>query len=148
MTTQKGHPSRDELLVMAYVDDQLAPEAREELEGRLSAEPELRRMVVEYRKLELLARRCAPPEPADHEWRALEDELLRRGGVGLGLGLLLAGGIGLLGWAAYAILRSELDPLAKLCLGALLGGFTLLLVLKLRDRLRLYPYDPYTEVER
>jgi len=148
MTTQKGHPSRDELLVMAYVDDELTREAREEVERRLSAEPELRRRVVEYRKLELLARQCAPPEPADYEWMELEEERLRRGGVGLGFGLLLVGGIGLLGWATWAIVRSELDLVGKLCCGALLGGFTLLLALKLRDRLRLLPYDPYTEVKR
>ncbi len=148
MTTHKGHPSRDELLVMAFVDDQLAPEVRDELQERMVNEPELRRMVVEYQKLELIARQCAPPEPADHEWKRLEEEVLRRGAFSLGFGLLLAGGVGIIGWTAFAVFQSELDAFGKLFCGALLAGFTLLLILKLRDRLRLLPFDPYTEVKR
>jgi hypothetical protein len=149
MTTNKGHPSRDELLVMAYVDDELAPEIRDEMNERLAREPELRRMVAEYQKLEVIARQCAPPEPADHEWDRLEGEVLRRGAFGLGFTLLFVGAVGLIGWATYGVaISEEMSPIAKLLCGALLAGFMLLLLLKLRDRLRIIPFDPYTEVKR
>ena len=41
MDTGRDHPQRDELLCMAYVDDELAPDARKELERRMAGEPAL-----------------------------------------------------------------------------------------------------------
>lgn len=148
MNEDQGHPTRDELLVMAYVDDELASEARAELEARLASEPALALQVAEYQRLELSARHAAPPEPADHEWQRMRDDDGRRALLGLGWVAMFAGGVGLVGWLALQIYKSDLGRGGKWTLSLLLVGFTVLLLVKLRDRMRLLPYDPYTEVER
>ena len=148
MTSDKGHPTRDELLVMAYVDDELTPEIRAELEERLANESLLARQVVEYQRLEVLSRQCAPPEPADHEWARLERGRGRRGASGLGWVLFCLGGVGLIGYGIYQIYHSEMGMTGKVLCSSLLAGFLLLLVVRLRDRLHILPFDPYTEVRR
>ena len=62
--TENGHPTRDELLVMAYVDDELAAEARSDFQARLANEPELVRQVAVYQKLEGLARQMGSERSA------------------------------------------------------------------------------------
>lgn len=148
MSSDKGHPTRDELLVMAYVDDELTPEIRAELEARLANEPLLARQVVEYQRLEILSRQSAPPEPADHEWARLEQGGVRRGASGLGWTLLCVGGVGLIGYGAYQVYESEMGMTGKVLCSSLLVGFLLLLVVRLRDRMHILPFDPYTEVRR
>ncbi len=56
--------------------------------------------------------------------------------------------LGFVGWLALLIKQADLPLGGKLALSALLAGFTILLLIKLRDRLRLLPYDAYTEVKR
>ena len=148
MSTEKGHPTRDELLIMAYVDDELAAGARDDFQARLATEPELLRQVVEYQKLEILARQMAPPEPQDYEWERLTEAGWHKAGQGLGWILLFSGSIGLVGWMALLVYQADMPLAGKAGLGALLAGFTCLLLLRLRVRLRLLPYDPYTEVKR
>jgi len=146
--TENGHPTRDELLVMAYVDDELAAEVRSDFQARLANEPELVRQVAVYQKLEVLARQMAPPEPRDHEWERVREEPLQRAGRPLGSFLLVAGALGLAAWAAVLLLGSGLALWAKICALATVSGFLLLLALRWRLRLRLAPYDPYEEVRR
>lgn len=148
MTSPTGHPTRDELLAMAYADGELSAEAQLELEQRLPREPALGLLVAQYRRLALVARRVAPPEPMDHEWKRLERDVAQRASQGLGLALLFVGGLGLVGFAAYHVWASDAPALLKAILGALLAGFALLFLGTLRARLRTLPYDPYTEVER
>ncbi len=148
MTRDDAHPTRDELLVMAYVDDELADEQRNVFQTRLADEPELARQVAVYRKLEVLARQMAPLEPRDHEWQRLREEPEQRHGRPVAWTLVLAGALGLVLWIAIFVLGSDLDPWAKVCLCALGLGVTLLVFLRWRRRLRLAPFDPYTEVRR
>ncbi len=143
-----GEPTRDQLLAMAYVDGELTDEARAELERRLASEPGLRREVVELQKLELIARSAAPQEPMDHEWERLAVEPLQRGTLALGWILLLAGTLGLGGFALFLLFSSDAPLAVKCLLGALVAGGALLLLATLRARLRTLPYDPYTEVKR
>ena len=71
-----AEPTRDELLAMAFFDGELAPEARAEFEARLADDADLRRQVAELKELDVLARNAAPREPMDHEWAALERDVL------------------------------------------------------------------------
>ncbi len=148
MSLQEREPTRDELLAMAYVDGELSDEARRDFEARLPDEPFLNREVSELKKLATLARRVAPPEPMDHEWKRLEGELLYGGGSRLGLFLIA---IGVLGGSAFLFLelfRSSLGTGPKVLVGILLSGVCLLFLTTLRGRLKTLPYDPYTEVKR
>ncbi len=148
MAHENEHPSRDELLVMAYVDHELADEVREQFMARLAQEPQLALQVAEYQRLEMVARQCAPPEPADYEWHRIKGEDGRRALLGLGWIFAFSGSVGFIGWLSLEIHKSDMGPLGKYTLAALLVGFTVLVLVKLRDRMRLLPYDPYTEVKR
>ena len=141
-------PTRDELLAMAYVDGELTPEGRAELERRLEESPELRREVTILKELELLARAAAPREPVDHEWAALARDPVQRGTLGLGWILLVLGVLGALGYGTYALLSSDAPPLVKALFLALGLGFALLLGATVRGRLRTLPLDPYRKVQR
>ena len=149
MTDREREPTRDELLAMAYVDGELDRAAREELERRMADEPALAREVAELKKLEVIARQTAPPEPMDHEWNRLRKGLVHRGGHLVGFLFLALGSIGLAVWGMIGVLRDdETELTAKVLLSLLiLGALTLFLVI-LRGRLRTLPYDPYTEVQR
>jgi anti-sigma factor RsiW len=149
MDTRRDHPQRDELLCMAYVDDELAPDARKELERRMAGEPALAVQISAYRKLEVLGRQLAPCEPADHEWKRLEREPVQRTGLGLGWLLFVGGALLFYGWLGLELARDdELGLIPKLAIAAAVGGFGLLLGMTLRARLKTLPHDPYTEVKR
>lgn len=148
MSTKEGHPTRDELLAMAYVDDELERDARAEFQARLARDPRIARLVVEYQGIELVARQAAPPEPMDHEWRRLAEDGVQRTGLHLGWGLVVACSVGVSGWVTWLVLSSELGLFEKALIAGLLIGFVLLFLCTLRARLRTLPYDPYTKVER
>jgi anti-sigma factor RsiW len=141
-------PSRDELLAMAYVDGELTPAARAELDARLATSAELRREVSALKELELLARAAAPREPLDHEWAALAREPVQRATLGLGWTLLLLGIAGGLAGGAYALLTSAAPAWVKLVSIALSLGLALLLGATVRARLRTAHLDPYRKVQR
>jgi anti-sigma factor RsiW len=141
-------PTRDELLAMAYVDDELERGAREEFERRLAAEPVLRREVSALRRLEVLARSAAPPEIEDHEWAALARDPAQRGTLAAGWILAVLGLCGLAGYGLYALGASVAPLVVKLFLGAFLLGGTALFLAVLRARLRILPHDPYRDVQR
>jgi anti-sigma factor RsiW len=149
MNPAESAPTRDQLLAMAFADGELDEAGRAELEERLRTSVELRRDVAEYKRLALIARQMAPPEPADLVWRELEREGLHRAGRSIGLTLVGAGVLGLVGWAGAALALAEGIPLVlKLLLGAVTLGLTALFLTVLRARLRTLPFDPYTEVRR
>src|SRR5262245_41563902 len=133
---------------MAYADGELEPSQRSAFELRLAAEPALRREVARFQRLALLARQTSPPEPADHEWAALERELVHRGGRRLGLLLVAVGSAGLGAWGCAALCACGLGLWPKILSIALLAGLLLLFLVALRARLRTLPYDPYSQVKR
>lgn len=143
-----SEPSADELMAMAYADGELSGSARESFELRLAAEPDLGRAVADYRKLEIMARQMAPPEPADHEWTRLSSELGQRAGLRLSHGLILLGAVGLLGLAAVEWAQSDMEPVRKALMGALGLGIIVLAALVARARLRSLPFDPYRKIKR
>ncbi len=149
MSSGQEHPTRDELLAMAYVDDELAADVRTDFAQRFDGEPQLARMVVEYQKLELLARDASPAEPMDSEWKRLEEDAVQRSTGTLGWLLLVLSGLGIVIWGVVQLaLSPELDTLPKVLLMCLLAGLFLIFLLILRARLRTMPFDPYTDVKR
>jgi anti-sigma factor RsiW len=148
--TQSGErePTQDELLAMAYVDGELDAAARGEFEGRMAAHDDLRREVVRLKRLEVLARRAAGPEPMDHEWQRLARDPLHNAGLGLGFTLLVGGAALLAACGLWWLWLSAIEMPFKLGLSAVVAGLALLFLITLRARLRTKPYDPYTEIQR
>ncbi len=142
------HPSRDELLCMAYVDDELDAEARATFETRLASEPELAREVTSLRRLELFARTAAPPEPIELEWLRLEAEPLQRSLVTIGWVATVAGALGLCAVLLFALWSARIELWEKSCLSVLIAGLTIIFLTIVRRRWRSRPYDPYTAVQR
>ena len=145
MSPEEREPSADQLLAMAYADGELDAEAARDFERRMAGEPELAREVTDLRKLELLARAVAPPEPQDHEWARLYADPLQRVLKRAGMVLLVAG-IAL----EMSLALTGLAGGSNLLLAGVLtlAGFTLLLSAAIRWRKRCLPYDPYVEVKR
>lgn len=146
---QPVEPTADQLLAMAYADDELGAADRAMFQARLAREPELGREVAKHRSLEVLARRLAPPEPMDHEWRRLALDPLQRGAVGLGWLALCVGAVGLAGLAFWRFVSDDsIGPLERGLVASLVVGAGLLLAAAVRARLRTLPYDPYRNVQR
>jgi len=141
-------PTREQLQAMAYVDGELGPADRATFESLLATRPDLQLEVTQMRKLGLLARAMAAPEPIDHEWKRLELDPLQRASTSLGFAALGFGTAGLAGWVGFELWTSEMQLLPKLLLGLVCAGALLLFLVTLRGRLRTLPYDPYTEIER
>ncbi|HVS08674.1 MAG TPA: hypothetical protein VMS76_02280 [Planctomycetota bacterium] len=148
MSAGEREPTREEILAMAYADGELAEGERREFEAVLATRSDLALEVVRFRRLEVLARRAAGPEPMDMEWRRLEAEPLHRAGRRLGWLLLGSGLAVLLGWCVWTLIAGDIGLVPKLGLGALLAGAALLFTLAVRARLRTRVYDPYAEIRR
>lgn len=148
MSARTQEPSREQLQAMAYVDGELGPADRAAFESLLAVRQDLQLEVTQMRKLELLARSMAAPEPIDHEWKRLELDPLQRTSLSLGFAALAVGAAGLSGWAGFEVWSSDMPMLPKILLGVLCAGALLLFLATLRGRLRTLPYDPYTEIER
>ncbi|MEM1448575.1 MAG: hypothetical protein AAF957_11350 [Planctomycetota bacterium] len=142
-------PSGDELLAMAYADGELSSEATSEFESRLRTEPALAHLVAEHRALEVLSRRVAPLEPADHEWNRLREDPVFKTSVGLGWSLVVAGAAISFVLAVWGVATNDSLPVwGRALILASLAGFVLLFLSVLWRRLRTYPLDPYRHVER
>lgn len=142
------HPSRDELLAMAFVDDQLDHEARAAFSQRMKDEPELAREVAALKRLDLFARHAAPPEPIDLAWETIDRSPSQRAALGLGWLLLFAGLLGILAVLVLDLVHSGLPWWQKASLAGVFGGLFLVFVAILRRRVQSRALDPYTAVKR
>lgn len=148
MNANEPEPTREELLAMAYADGELPPEEAREFERLLETRGDLRTDVARARRLAVLARQAAGPEPMDAEWARLARDPLQRAGLGLGWTLLASAAAFTFGWGAFAVWNSSLALFAKLALSAAVLGLALLFAAAVRARLRTRAFDPYTEIRR
>ena len=146
--SRTSHPGRDELLAMAYADGELGADERALFAERLAREPELAREVVRHERLAVLARRLAPPEPMDHEWKRLVRSPVQRAGR-FGVWMIAAGLSGLAALGLFALFADPDTGLAvKLLVGLAVAGVALAIGAAFHARARTRAVDPYTEVER
>lgn len=148
MRSEERAPTQDELLAMAYVDGELDAPSRRDFEGKLAGRDDLRLEVTRLRRLELLARQAAGPEPMDYEWSKLARDPLHRAGLGSGFALLAGGAAVLVVTALVLLWTSDAASGLKYGASALALGLALIFGVTLRARLRTKPYDPYTDIQR
>ncbi|MFT4711477.1 MAG: hypothetical protein ACJAZ8_000897 [Planctomycetota bacterium] len=148
MTPAAQHPSRDELLAMAYVDDQLDPAAKAEFEGRLSREEALREEVTALRRLDLIARTAAPPENIDIAWKEVDESPSQTSLIGLGWVATVLGAIGMAAIGIQLITQARIPLWERASIVFLVSGLTVLFLAIARRRWRTRHMDPYTSVKR
>lgn len=148
MSPDERPPTPDELMAMAYADGELTPALARVFEERALREPALAREVAALRRLQVLAREAAGPEPMDSEWERIGKSGLHRAGLGVGFTLLFSGVVGAAGWAMLELWYSTMPIAPKLFITVFVAGFVLLLALTCRARMRTLPYDSYTKVKR
>jgi len=141
-------PTPDQLLAMTYADGELDEARRSEFEARLAVEPQLAQDVAEHLSLAVMARKLAPLEPMDYEWKRLELDPIQRAGSGLGWLLVTLGVTGLAAWGMVEVSGSNLELIPKSLVLSLMVGSIVLLITTARARMRTYPFDRYTGVER
>ncbi len=142
-------PSAEELQAMAYADGELSREETVQFERRMEVEPGLVHLVAENHALDVLARRLAPREPADHNWADLRQDPAFRATVGAGWVLVLIAAAVSFALAIWAIAtNSSISPIGRSVILGSLAGFVLLFLSVLWRRVRAFPLDPYRHVER
>lgn len=141
-------PTADELAAMAYADGELAPAARAAFERRLASDPTLAREVASQRRIAVLARSFAPPEPMDAEWARLARSPSQRTMRGTGFTLLASGAFVLLVYGEWELFMSSAPLAVKLGATAIVVGLTLLGVSAVRARAKTRALDPYEDVQR
>ena len=130
---------------MRYIDDELPPERRREVETALEGSTELRRdyVVFSHMKSDLEAIGAQMGE-SGNAWAAVNRRLTRP----LGWILFI---IGAAVWLAYGVYQYMIggDAMwAKLATSAVVVGLVMLLLSVVVDRLRDLKTDPYKEIQR
>jgi len=133
---------------MAYADGELSPEAERVFEARLAAEPRLRVLVADQRRIAVLAREAAPSEPL--ELASIEVE---RGAplpllAFAGRALLVLAGLWAVLWLCCACFEiTGRPPIAGAAL-ALVLGLGLLALRAVLVRRATAHLDPYRDLRR
>lgn len=143
-----SHPTRDDLLTMAFVDDQLDQESRAAFQERLATEPSLASEVAALQRLDVFARSAKPSEPIDFVWKAIDEAPLQQAALGLGWLLACAGALGVFAMVLFGLIDSGLPLWQKASILAVISGFTLIFLAVLKRRIQSKPFDPYTAVKR
>lgn len=152
-----AHPEHDDErvrnLMTAALDDELAPDERAELEGRLDADPRLRSEWDRHRhvkELTMMSKISSPPEELwGNYWRSVYNRIER----GIGWILVSLAAVVLVSWGMWEGINALLDDTGvpgfiKVAILALGTGGVILLFSVMREKLFTYRHDPYKEVER
>ncbi|MEN8151055.1 MAG: zf-HC2 domain-containing protein [Planctomycetota bacterium] len=139
-------------LLMGYLDGELDEDDERAIEARLREDPELRRDEREFRRLKQLTDGIEFIEPTEAEWRQHWSFVYNRLERGIGWLLLSVGSLILLLTGAWYLLTDFfLDPeqpfLLRLGVGTAVAGGVFIGVSVARERIRIYRYDRYNEVE-
>jgi hypothetical protein len=140
-----GDLSRETL--MRYLDGELPPEERREMERALEASTELQRELALYRAMheDLAGLRLKTGAPGGRSvWTAVHRRLTRpMGWIFLNIGVLVW-----LVFVVYIYFTSPAPSWEKLATGAVVIGVLLLFTSVIHDRYREWLTDPYRDVER
>jgi anti-sigma factor RsiW len=139
-------PIRETL--MRYLDGELAPDERRQVEEELKRSTELQRELAIYRSLQedfsQMSFRPPPGSRSPSVWMAVNRRLTRPVGW-----ILMATGI--LAWVAhvvYVYVTSPAPSWEKAATSAIVIGILLLFATVIHDRVREMRTDPYRDVER
>ena len=141
--------TKSQEMLMAWLDDELAPEQRAEFERMMLEDPELAAEAARMQSLADLTRGMRLPEPTDREIRRFWARFYNRSEWTLGWMMLLGGVVVLLGEGLYTLVVTQALPwsVKTAALSTLVGG-GLLLWNTMRLKLRASRFDRYRGVLR
>jgi hypothetical protein len=139
--------------ISGYLDGELDPSERAAFERQLATDTALAHELDAIRSLKEVTRGMKLRELPDRVWERYWDGTYNRIERRIGWLLFSIGVIVLLAGAFYelaiVLLRSSADPLwVRIAVGAIGGGFAILVVSVVRERLFTWKRDPYREVRR
>ncbi len=146
-------PEEWRVLLSAYVDDELEPAERREIEERVKNHPELARELKELETMRGITSGMRLREFPDAVWdRYVEgtyNRLERRvGWILLSLGAMVLIGYGLYELVVFLVAAEEIAWWVKAAIGAVCVGLAVLSVSVIRERLFAWKRDPYRDVKR
>jgi hypothetical protein len=132
--------------LMAYLDGELAPEERAEVEALLARHTEAQRDLVLFRHLheDLSGIRLRTRATRSSVW----DRVHRRLSRPLGWILIIGGTGAWLGYGTWMYVSSTVPTWEKLMTGAVVIGVLTLFTSVIHERYREWLADPYRDVER
>jgi hypothetical protein len=104
--------------------------------------------VTALRRLDLIARTAAPPEPIDFAWKRIDESPSQKGLVSIGWVATVIGSIGLAAILIQLIIQAQLPLWERVSAALLIGGLTLVFLSIARRRWLSYSSDPYTSIKR
>jgi len=140
-------------LMMGYLDDEISENERKVLENHIKQCEECSLELTEFSKLKEVTDNMKLNEPEDKIWNAYWAGIYNRIERSAGWILFSIGVIIMLCYAGYKAVEELInDPqiglFVKIAIFAIIGGFSILLVSALRERLYFWKKDRYRLVRR
>ncbi len=140
-------------LMMAYLDDELAPDDRGELERLLETDPALREEWQRLRRVKEVTADMALKGPDAEVWDDYWTSVYRRLERGIGWVLVSLGAVVLVSYGLWTAVKSLLEdtttlPLVRWAMLVALVGAVVLFVSVVREKLFVRRRDPYKDVKR
>jgi anti-sigma factor RsiW len=139
-----GRISSEDL--MRYLDGEMSPDERVEVEAALSASTELQREVAIYRAIKEDFQELSF-HPATYR-KSVWDQVNARVTRPVGWLLVAAGAVVWMTYGVYVFATASVDPWEKLATGAIAIGILMLFASVIWERYREWDGDPYKDVHR
>lgn len=139
---------KNRMLMMAFLDDELDEEQRNDFREKVNADPELAAELASYTRLVQITNSMTLREPEDYEYERFFARLSSRVERRLGFALLGLGAMIIASFAIVETLFSNLSLGFKLGVGIVLFGAILLVSSVVRVWIRLRRLDRYQGVKR
>ena len=140
-------------LISSYHDGGLSSEQKRSVEAHIQACSECRKEWEDMKKLEEVMKKMELKKPQPEVWKVYSTSVYNRLERRIGWILFSVGAMILLFFGGYKMVESIFQDattpvLLKVGILALLGGFVVLLVSVLRERLFVHQRERYKEVEK
>lgn len=132
--------------LMRYLDGEMPPDERAEVDSELAASTELRRELAIFRALKADFQDLSfqPAQYRESVWDRVNDRVTRP----IGWILVASGAAVWMSYGAYIFATAPTDPWERLATGAIAIGILMLLASVIWDRYREWQSDPYRDVQR
>ncbi len=137
-----------EEMLTGYLDGELTQQDRQRVEVHVDGCANCRETMIELGEIRKGIGRLQDPEPTNEQRSRMMRITVTKTSRGLGWLLGIAGGLILVGYAAYEFATDDsVEALVKVATAGAVGGLALLLLSVLIDRLRARKSDRYKDVE-